>query len=168
MEQSKKCSKCGEVKNLTEYTAAKTGRLGVRSDCRLCHNLSVKYGRKPLNEERTKQRAKYQKQYRAENEQHLIDYHAEWSRNNLDKVYAITRKYQERKAAQTPKNLTLKEKIAMQNLYVIARELSLTTGVKYEVDHVKPLSKGGKNRLSNLQVITRAENRKKGSKIIKE
>lgn len=34
-----------------------------------------------------------------------------------------------------------------------------------EVDHKKPLSKGGSNARSNLQVISRTANRKKGNKV---
>ncbi|MCI7480139.1 MAG: HNH endonuclease [[Pasteurella] aerogenes] len=33
-----------------------------------------------------------------------------------------------------------------------------------EVDHKKPLSKGGSNNRSNLQVMSKTANRKKGSK----
>ncbi len=35
----------------------------------------------------------------------------------------------------------------------------------YEVDHIIPVSKGGKHRLSNLQYLTKEENRAKSNKI---
>lgn len=35
----------------------------------------------------------------------------------------------------------------------------------YEVDHIIPISKGGKHNLCNLQYLTFEENRSKGSKI---
>lgn len=38
----------------------------------------------------------------------------------------------------------------------------------YEVDHIIPVSKGGKHRLSNLQYLTMKENRKKSNKILDE
>lgn len=34
----------------------------------------------------------------------------------------------------------------------------------YEVDHIRPLSKGGRHRLKNLQYLPRSENRQKGAK----
>ncbi len=34
----------------------------------------------------------------------------------------------------------------------------------YEVDHIHPISKGGKHCLSNLQYLTKEENRRKSSK----
>lgn len=42
--------------------------------------------------------------------------------------------------------------------------MGLKPGDKREVDHVKPLSKGGSNTKKNLKVTTRTANRKKGAK----
>jgi len=35
-----------------------------------------------------------------------------------------------------------------------------------EVDHIKPLSKGGSNSSSNLRVVSRSTNRRKGSGLL--
>ena len=43
-------------------------------------------------------------------------------------------------------------------------KLGLKPGDKREVDHKKPLSKGGTNHKNNLQAVSRAENRKKSNK----
>ncbi len=40
----------------------------------------------------------------------------------------------------------------------------LSKGDPREVDHKKPLSKGGSNSSSNLRITSRSANRKKGSK----
>ena len=42
--------------------------------------------------------------------------------------------------------------------------MGLKVGDPREVDHKKPLSKGGSNAKSNLRVVTRNTNRKKGDK----
>lgn len=42
--------------------------------------------------------------------------------------------------------------------------MGLKVGDKREVDHKKPLSKGGSNKKSNLRVVSRKTNRKKGAK----
>ncbi len=42
--------------------------------------------------------------------------------------------------------------------------MGLKVGDKREVDHKKPLSKGGSNRKSNLRVVSRSTNRKKAAK----
>jgi 5-methylcytosine-specific restriction endonuclease McrA len=47
--------------------------------------------------------------------------------------------------------------------YAKARRLTRETGVEHQVDHIQPLSAGGSHHPSNLQVLTRAENRRKGN-----
>lgn len=44
------------------------------------------------------------------------------------------------------------------------REMGLKVGDPREVDHKKPLSKGGSNSKRNLRVVSRKTNRKKGNK----
>ena len=44
------------------------------------------------------------------------------------------------------------------------RKMGLKIGDGREVDHVKPLSKGGSNHKSNLKITTRKQNRKKYNK----
>ena len=43
------------------------------------------------------------------------------------------------------------------------RKMNLKKGDGKEVDHKRPLSKGGGNVKSNLRVVSRSKNRKKGS-----
>lgn len=44
------------------------------------------------------------------------------------------------------------------------RKMGLKIGDPREVDHVKPLSKGGGNGMGNLRITSRKANRKKGAK----
>ena len=44
------------------------------------------------------------------------------------------------------------------------RQSGLTVGDSREVDHKRPLSKGGSNAKSNRRVVSRKDNRKKGAK----
>lgn len=44
------------------------------------------------------------------------------------------------------------------------KEMGLKVGDPREVDHKKPLSKGGSNSKKNLRVVSRTTNRKKGNK----
>lgn len=41
--------------------------------------------------------------------------------------------------------------------------MGLKKGDRREVDHIKPISKGGSNNKSNLRVVSRATNRRKGA-----
>ncbi|MFZ7164606.1 HNH endonuclease signature motif containing protein [Avibacterium avium] len=47
---------------------------------------------------------------------------------------------------------------------MMANELGTSAIAGKEVDHKKPLSRGGSNARSNLQLMTKKTNRKKGSK----
>lgn len=60
--------------------------------------------------------------------------------------------------------LTKKEKEQLNEIYQIAKKMTSETGVEHHVDHIRPLAAGGEHHPSNLQVISAAENLKKGSK----
>jgi len=48
--------------------------------------------------------------------------------------------------------------------YTEAKRLTTETGIPHEVDHIIPISKGGKHHENNLQILTINENRRKGNK----
>lgn len=50
--------------------------------------------------------------------------------------------------------------------YEEAKRLTLFTGIKHEVDHIIPVSKGGLHHHNNLQVLPWMQNRAKGAKIM--
>lgn len=74
---------------------------------------------------------------------------------------AKKRNYKEeyRKYGSSPKQI--KER-AMRNK--ARKMMGLKVGDPREVDHIKPLSKGGTNSKKNLRVVSRTTNRKKGAK----
>ena len=71
-------------------------------------------------------------------------YNEAWAR------YMTKRKY------QTPVNEDIK---ALQDFYTRCPD-------GYEVDHIIPISKGGLHSLTNLQYLTKSENRRKSNKIV--
>lgn len=60
--------------------------------------------------------------------------------------------------------LTPEERRVIVEVYKRAREMSVNTGIPHEVDHIIPLSRGGLHHPSNLQILTRDENKFKGAK----
>lgn len=64
-------------------------------------------------------------------------------------------RYMSRRKYQTPADEDI---TALQEFYANCPE-------GYEVDHIIPISKGGLHTLSNLQYLTKTENRKKSNKI---
>ena len=69
------------------------------------------------------------------------------------------------KLNQTPDNANLD---VIESIYKMCRRRSQVEGIQYEVDHIKPLSKGGLHHEDNLQIITAHENRVKSAKLIGE
>ncbi len=88
-----------------------------------------------------------------------------WEGNrNKSSIYIKRRK--ERIKNQTPK-LSKEELTDIEKLYKKSNALNLKAGfIKYHVDHINPLSKGGSHELKNLRIVTAVKNIKKGSKLI--
>ncbi len=69
------------------------------------------------------------------------------------------------KRKQTPP-LTLTEHQQVAAIYKRCQDLTESTGIPHHVDHIMPLSKQGDHHPNNLQILTAAENMKKGAKIL--
>lgn len=65
--------------------------------------------------------------------------------------------------AITPK--TYDDQRSIATLYVKASFVAFATGIAMDVDHIRPLTKGGKHEITNLQILTASENRSKGNKL---
>ena len=103
MTDTKRCSKCGEVKVLGEFYAAKTGRLGRTANCKQCRRASVNAYR-IANEDVVKQRKR--DAYKANPQPYIERARAaywrdpaaaiqavhEWRRKNPDKAKALNQK----------------------------------------------------------------------------
>jgi len=86
---------------------------------------------------------------------------SKWSQNNKGKRNAINAKRRASLINQTPKIID-SEKI--KELYTEASRLTKMTGIPHEVDHIIPLqgkTLRGLHEYSNLQILTRFENRSK-------
>lgn len=67
--------------------------------------------------------------------------------------------------------LTQEEKNKVYEIYELSQELSLAAKSSgsneiFHVDHIKPLSKGGKHHPDNLQILLASENRSKSDKLL--
>jgi 5-methylcytosine-specific restriction endonuclease McrA len=92
-----------------------------------------------------------------------IECSAAFQRTVIDKVQRnrivmreANARYRAKQKSQTPVDVDRK---AIQEFYA-------NCPVGYEVDHIIPISKGGLHDLSNLQYLTRSENRKKHNKVL--
>jgi 5-methylcytosine-specific restriction endonuclease McrA len=87
-----------------------------------------------------------------------------WFQNNKHKVNNIAATRRARKKLGC-RNLSDWDKIIIDELYLAAKRIEKCTGLKFEIDHVIPLSKGGLHHPTNLQLLAASINRKKHAKL---
>ena len=103
----KQCSKCGELKPLSEFYKAKTGKDGLRGDCKVCYSKQSKkwqqnnaeklrkYQREYDRKWRKKNLKKYKKYYKKhykDNSEKIKEYSKKWIKDNPEKVKEIKRR----------------------------------------------------------------------------
>lgn len=85
-----------------------------------------------------------------------------YRKNNQDKVREWSTTRHKRKTGRLPKG-TVKNKLALQNGLCVYCKIDVT--IKYHVDHIIPLAKGGKHEPSNIQILCPSCNLKKSAKL---
>jgi len=89
--ETKRCTTCGEVKPLTEFHRDRTKPDGRRSRCKLCR---AGYQREYYEENREKI-AEYQREYYEENREKIAEYQREYREENREKRAGYQREYRE-------------------------------------------------------------------------
>ncbi len=151
------CKKCNIQQELSNFHKKKGGKFGVKSSCKGCEKIRTSLFYKK-NKEYIDSRCKV---YNRKNIEEIATYRKSWLGKNRDKTMRYCADRRARKLELTPR-LTKEEKKLMEDIYKESRDLTVVTGVPYEVDHIKPLVKGGLHHPDNLQILTRSENRSKG------
>jgi len=109
---------------------------------------------------RAKQKVLYDNSYYESNREKRLEQKRQWREKN--KAYA-----QERCANYLalrrgcPVPFSEIERLMCVNKYQESIETTLATGIKHEIDHIAPMSKGGPHLPWNLRVITSIENKQK-------
>jgi len=109
--QTKKCTRCGKEKDITEFHKSKGGKYGVHSWCKSCFVIyTANYRHKHLKQVRERtarwklnnpdkikqyriEHIKEMDQWRKDNNDRLIQNVEKWKSNNPDKVTEIRNKY---------------------------------------------------------------------------
>jgi len=111
-------------------------------------------------------KAKSQRRRYIENPEPFRSATKRWCENNKEKVRGYSKKYRENnrayfteaEARRRVKCRPVGNKDIMRQFYKAARRLSLCTKIDWQVDHIVPISLGGKHSHDNLQVVPRRWN----------
>jgi hypothetical protein len=183
LEGKLRCRDCGVVKetNLENFPA----RDGwYRLQCRPClAGHETRRRREKAEEIQAKDRARWPKRREYHMARMKADYHRkmkdpeyvekERARNrarakrDVGKWRAIVSIRRVRKLQATPLWLSEEDKQAMRDIYIQAAELTRGTGIRYNVDHIVPLTNDrvcGLHVPWNLQIIPAWENLSKGNR----
>lgn len=167
----KKCSKCGLEKQESEFNRDSSKGDGLYSSCRPCCDAYYASVRE--------RKLSYKKEYRAKNAQKIAEYRRQYYESNSDRAKEVAKTW--------AKNNRIKKRIAESCRRAAKRGsegkhkkddvlelLSLQKGKcaccktkvdkLFHVDHVIPLSKGGDNGRSNLQILCPTCNMQKKDK----
>ena len=96
---------------------------------------------------------------------------SKFQKRNPDKSSAKAAKYNADKSNRVPKWITKEELNKIKSLYKHCTSITKITGIPHEVDHIIPLrgiTVSGLHVLSNLRVISKLDNLRKGNKLIED
>ena len=143
------CKECGgRIKFVSSYGCHYCGKKKGRE--RLAQGVCEKY-QTPENDKARVRR------WRDNNPE---SHREQWRREPKEQLCARASQYRAARRNQTP-DLTEEESAAIIEMYSLARRLTEETGIRHEVDHIHPISKGGLHHPDNLQVLTKHDNQVK-------
>ena len=169
--ETKQCTKCSEVKAVSEFY--KRGD-GLRADCKTCVQQRAKVSHAKNRAARLEKMKSSYEESKAER----LAYQAKYKQENLDQVRAANRyRYKnnkpaflasnnKRRAAKLQRTPPWADMSAIAEFYVEAKRLEELTGIQFHVDHIVPLQGelvSGLHVPANLQLLPAHENLSKSN-----
>jgi hypothetical protein len=91
----KKCSKCLEVKQLSDFSKRSTTKDGLQYNCKACNKLNDKQYKQDNGEAIKQQQKQYHKQYRHENAEKIKQYDKQYQQENAEKISEYRKQWRE-------------------------------------------------------------------------
>lgn len=194
-EGAKRCSTCGKTKPLTEFGRRRDSPTGFRSACAPCKriadaaamkrwrernpDLTLRLAREYREQNREKERERFRRYdqanrekrrlaiaaSRAENPDHHRELRRKWRAANLERSRARCRAYWHRRRSGSDPS---EEVDAYAELLLLQACGYCGATENMSIDHVVPLSRGGKHTVDNLLPACRSCNSSKGNKLLEE
>lgn len=159
----KKCTKCAEIKEITEFRKHLSTKDKLTTYCKCClYTLQKRW----ITENREKVNT-WWSLYREDNRAQIRVNAKKWRDTNKGKKNADTAKRWAAKMQRMPKWLTKDEKERMSCYYQLASMRTKESGYSWHVDHIVPMrgeSVSGLHVPWNLRVIPAQENMNKGNR----
>ena len=187
LDKKKKCTSCKEIKPITEFFKDASRKDGLCIRCKECHvqlvkkwqmnnnerfreiNRILKQTHKKQHSEQSKKRARANPEKTRAIAKRSREKHPEtrrcWQKKNKDKLrnYSATRKA---RLAGNGGNLTVEEWYAILDFYGHKCLCCGRGNVRLTIDHVVPISLGGKHSADNVQPLCGPCNSRKKDKYI--
>lgn len=169
METNQKCSKCGLVKDLSEFSPREDRPRGRHYSCKECNKLAAREFRlrTSLTEEQKQAARERSAKWRQENPERSSEQKKDWARRFPHKKQELSRRYELTKSQRTPPWLTKDQLEEIQQFYWMAMDLKSVSGEEYHVDHIVPLQGENVSGLHvpwNLQILPKDLNLSKGNR----
>ncbi len=172
----KRCTKCGQDKPLDDFAdRSERGAGAKKSRCRECLAQAQKDRRKAnLDEVREYERAwraansekvwASQKRWRDNNRETYNDTVKRWRRRHPDRYSEARDRYRASRSQAETLDVSRAEidRIRASACFVCG------TRDEIQVDHIVPLSRGGRHSIGNLQPLCAKHNAQKGAKLLVE
>ena len=161
----RRCIKCKTFKDQSEFSSYSyitgSGNRSIRfeSRCKLCNRIRrmERYSdpdKKAIDMETSLN-------WKHNNKKHLHEYQK--SKQSLPEYKALKALLQRRRAAKIRAGTRDKDSDQIKDIYKMAKELEVKTGIKHHVDHILSIKNGGLHVIENLQILTATENLRKGA-----